>query len=57
MVSPLLSLIEDQVAGLRRRGIEASMMTSSSTKEEVLMVYTVREREEGGGRSITSILV
>lgn len=35
VVSPLVSLMEDQLMGLRKLGIMAHMLTASSTKEEV----------------------
>jgi len=38
VISPLLSLIEDQLIQLRRIGIEAATINQSSTKEEVKWV-------------------
>ncbi|KAF2368527.1 DNA helicase ATP-dependent RecQ type [Trinorchestia longiramus] len=40
VVSPLVSLIEDQVMGLRRRGLEAAMLTAAATKQEVSSILT-----------------
>ncbi|XP_042220423.1 ATP-dependent DNA helicase Q1-like [Homarus americanus] len=39
VVSPLVSLMEDQMMGLKARGINARMLCASSTKEEVNGVH------------------
>ncbi|XP_018020703.1 ATP-dependent DNA helicase Q1 isoform X2 [Hyalella azteca] len=40
VVSPLVSLIEDQLLGLQRRGIKAASLTATSSKEDVACVMT-----------------
>ncbi|XP_057821412.1 ATP-dependent DNA helicase Q-like 2 isoform X2 [Cryptomeria japonica] len=47
VVSPLLSLIQDQVMGLVALGIPASMLTSTTSKEEEKSIYKVLEKGEG----------
>ncbi|XP_071532180.1 ATP-dependent DNA helicase Q1-like isoform X2 [Panulirus ornatus] len=39
VVSPLVSLMEDQLMGLKARGIQAKMLCAASTKEEVNDVH------------------
>ncbi|XP_037793066.1 ATP-dependent DNA helicase Q1-like [Penaeus monodon] len=39
VVSPLVSLIEDQLMGLKELGVEAKMLNASCTKEEVNAVH------------------
>ncbi|KAK6782743.1 hypothetical protein RDI58_020539 [Solanum bulbocastanum] len=46
VVSPLLSLIQDQVMGLAALGIPAFMLTSTTTKENEKFIY--RALEKGG---------
>lgn len=41
VITPLVSLMEDQLAGLEKLGIKAAKLNASSTKEEVNMVHTV----------------
>lgn len=41
VVSPLVSLMEDQLMGLKARGIQAKMLYAASTKEEVNEVHFV----------------
>lgn len=43
VVSPLIALMEDQVAALTARGVHAAMLGSAQTNTEVGAV------EEGGG--------
>ena len=45
VVSPLLSLMEDQLMALGRVGVEAAMLTGTSTKEEKARV--LRQMVEG----------
>ncbi|KAK1304663.1 Mediator of RNA polymerase II transcription subunit 34 [Acorus calamus] len=47
IVSPLLSLIQDQVMGLTALGIPAQMLTSSTSKENERFVYKALEKGEG----------
>ncbi|KAH9320595.1 hypothetical protein KI387_015234, partial [Taxus chinensis] len=47
VVSPLLSLIQDQVMGLVALGIRASMLTSTTSKEEEKSIYKALEKGEG----------
>lgn len=47
VVSPLLSLIQDQVMGLTALGIPAFMLTSTTSKENEKFIY--KALEKGGG--------
>lgn len=47
VVSPLLSLIQDQVMGLTALGIPAYMLTSTTSKEDEKFVYKALEKGEG----------
>ncbi|XP_057510928.1 ATP-dependent DNA helicase Q-like 2 isoform X1 [Actinidia eriantha] len=47
VVSPLLSLIQDQVMGLAALGIPAFMLTSTTAKEDEKYIYKVLEKGEG----------
>ncbi|KAM6550420.1 hypothetical protein CsatB_000228 [Cannabis sativa] len=47
VVSPLLSLIQDQVMGLAALGISANMLTSTTSKEEEKFIYKALEKGEG----------
>ncbi|KAM4073343.1 hypothetical protein ACB094_10G011300 [Castanea mollissima] len=47
VVSPLLSLIQDQVMGLTALGIPACMLTSTTSKEEEKFIYRALEKGEG----------
>lgn len=47
VVSPLLSLIQDQVMGLTALGIPACMLTSTTTKEDEKFIYKVLDKGEG----------
>eukprot|EP00850_Spirogloea_muscicola_P002257 SM000008S22346 [mRNA] locus=s8:1182285:1188314:- [translate_table: standard] len=47
VVSPLLSLIQDQVMGLTALGIAAAMLTSTTTKADVAAIYSALEKGEG----------
>eukprot|EP00850_Spirogloea_muscicola_P001648 SM000006S19413 [mRNA] locus=s6:620903:626921:+ [translate_table: standard] len=47
VVSPLLSLIQDQVMGLTALGIAAAMLTSITTKAEMAAIYSALEKGEG----------
>ncbi|KAL8536656.1 hypothetical protein ACS0TY_012012 [Phlomoides rotata] len=47
VVSPLLSLIQDQVMGLAALGIRAFMLTSTTTKENEKFIYKALEKGEG----------
>ncbi|XP_022158054.1 mediator of RNA polymerase II transcription subunit 34 isoform X3 [Momordica charantia] len=47
VVSPLLSLIQDQVMGLAALGIPASMLTSATSKEDEKFIYKNLEKGEG----------
>ncbi|XP_066947750.1 ATP-dependent DNA helicase Q1-like isoform X3 [Macrobrachium rosenbergii] len=40
VVSPLVSLMEDQIMGLRAIGVDARMLSAETPKEEVNLVYT-----------------
>ncbi|GLI58828.1 hypothetical protein VaNZ11_000592 [Volvox africanus] len=46
VVSPLLSLIQDQVLSLRALGIDGACLTSLSSKEDVAAVYGKMDRGE-----------
>ena len=41
VVSPLVSLMEDQIMGLKALNIEAQMLSASSTREQVNGVHAV----------------
>ncbi|XP_010276962.1 PREDICTED: mediator of RNA polymerase II transcription subunit 34 isoform X1 [Nelumbo nucifera] len=47
VVSPLLSLIQDQVMGLSALGIPAYMLTSTTSKEDEKFIYRALEKGEG----------
>ncbi|KMT11509.1 hypothetical protein BVRB_5g108290 isoform C [Beta vulgaris subsp. vulgaris] len=47
VVSPLLSLIQDQVMGLTALGIPAYMLTSTTSKENEKFIYKALEKNEG----------
>ncbi|KAL8138765.1 hypothetical protein V2J09_004766 [Rumex salicifolius] len=47
VVSPLLSLIQDQVMGLTALGIPAHMLTSTTNKEDEKSIYKALEKGEG----------
>uniref|UniRef100_A0A5B6YTR0 ATP-dependent DNA helicase n=2 Tax=Davidia involucrata TaxID=16924 RepID=A0A5B6YTR0_DAVIN len=47
VVSPLLSLIQDQVMGLAALGIPAFMLTSTTSKEDEKYIYKALEKGEG----------
>ncbi|KAK1430772.1 hypothetical protein QVD17_13767 [Tagetes erecta] len=47
VISPLLSLIQDQVMGLTALGIPASMLTSTTSKENEKFIYKALEKGEG----------
>ncbi|OMP06415.1 DNA helicase, ATP-dependent, RecQ type [Corchorus capsularis] len=47
VVSPLLSLIQDQVMGLTASGIPAFMLTSTTSKEDEKFIYKALEKGEG----------
>ncbi|KAG9131573.1 hypothetical protein Leryth_015128 [Lithospermum erythrorhizon] len=47
VVSPLLSLIQDQVMGLAALGISAFMLTSTTSKEDEKFIYKALEKGEG----------
>ncbi|CAI0441952.1 unnamed protein product [Linum tenue] len=47
VVSPLLSLIQDQVMGLTALGIPAFMLTSTTNKEVEKFIYKALEKGEG----------
>ncbi|KAG8634057.1 ATP-dependent DNA helicase Q-like 2 isoform X2 [Manihot esculenta] len=47
VVSPLISLIQDQVMGLKALDIPASMLTSTTGKEEEKFIYKALEKGEG----------
>ncbi|PKI35808.1 hypothetical protein CRG98_043779 [Punica granatum] len=47
VVSPLLSLIQDQVMGLAALGIPAFMLTSTTGKEDEKFIYRALEKGEG----------
>ncbi|GER39806.1 ATP-dependent DNA helicase RecQ family protein [Striga asiatica] len=47
VVSPLLSLIQDQVMGLAALGIQAFMLTSTTNKEDEKFIYKALEKGEG----------
>ncbi|GKB10091.1 RecQ helicase L2, partial [Tanacetum coccineum] len=47
VISPLLSLIQDQVMGLTALGIQASMLTSTTNKEDEKYIYKALEKGEG----------
>ncbi|MED6183802.1 Werner syndrome ATP-dependent helicase, variant 2 [Stylosanthes scabra] len=47
VVSPLLSLIQDQVMGLTALGIPAHMLTSTTSKEDEKFIYKALEKGEG----------
>ncbi|XP_052209563.1 ATP-dependent DNA helicase Q-like 2 isoform X2 [Diospyros lotus] len=46
VVSPLLSLIQDQVMGLTALGIPASMLTSTTAKDDEKFIYKALEKGE-----------
>ncbi|XP_015891701.3 ATP-dependent DNA helicase Q-like 2 isoform X1 [Ziziphus jujuba] len=47
VISPLLSLIQDQVMGLTALGIPAYMLTSTTSKEDEKFIYKALEKGEG----------
>ncbi|KAI6706847.1 hypothetical protein NL676_009809 [Syzygium grande] len=47
VVSPLLSLIQDQVMGLAALGIPAHMLTSTTSKDNEKFIYKALEKGEG----------
>eukprot|EP00249_Psilotum_nudum_P010076 c22317_g1_i1 orf=257-2596(+) len=47
VVSPLLSLIQDQVMGLKALAVSAGMLTSTTTKEEEKTIYQSLEKGKG----------
>ncbi|XP_020083930.1 mediator of RNA polymerase II transcription subunit 34 isoform X3 [Ananas comosus] len=47
VVSPLLSLIQDQVMGLTALGIPAYMLTSTTSKEDEKYIYKALDKGEG----------
>ncbi|KAB5564317.1 hypothetical protein DKX38_004371 [Salix brachista] len=47
VISPLLSLIQDQVMGLTALGIPAYMLTSTTSKENEKFIYMALEKGEG----------
>uniref|UniRef100_A0A803L6E4 ATP-dependent DNA helicase n=1 Tax=Chenopodium quinoa TaxID=63459 RepID=A0A803L6E4_CHEQI len=47
VVSPLLSLIQDQVMGLTALGVPAYMLTSTTSKEDEKFIYKALEKNEG----------
>ncbi|KAF2308872.1 hypothetical protein GH714_022416 [Hevea brasiliensis] len=47
VISPLISLIQDQVMGLKSLDIPASMLTSTTGKEEEKFIYKALEKGEG----------
>ncbi|CAI9096937.1 OLC1v1033201C1 [Oldenlandia corymbosa var. corymbosa] len=47
VVSPLLSLIQDQVMGLAALGIPAFMLTSTTNKEDEKFIYKALEKGDG----------
>ncbi|KAK4261552.1 hypothetical protein QN277_004532 [Acacia crassicarpa] len=47
VVSPLLSLIQDQVMGLTALGIPAYMLTSTTNKEDEKFIYKALDKGEG----------
>ncbi|XP_072955690.1 ATP-dependent DNA helicase Q-like 2 isoform X2 [Typha angustifolia] len=47
VVSPLLSLIQDQVMGLSALGIPAHMLTSTTSKEDEKFIYKALDKGEG----------
>lgn len=47
VVSPLLSLIQDQVMGLTALGIPAYMLTSTTSKDNEKFIYKALEKGEG----------
>ncbi|KAG6391379.1 hypothetical protein SASPL_149133 [Salvia splendens] len=47
VVSPLLSLIQDQVMGLAALGIKAFMLTSTTNKDDEKFIYKALEKGEG----------
>ncbi|CAK7355947.1 unnamed protein product [Dovyalis caffra] len=47
VISPLLSLIQDQVMGLTALGIPAFMLTSTTSKENEKFIYKALEKDEG----------
>lgn len=48
VVSPLVSLMEDQLMGLKARGIEAKMLCAASTKQEVNGVHSDMTNPKSG---------
>ncbi|KAH7847815.1 hypothetical protein Vadar_030534 [Vaccinium darrowii] len=47
VVSPLLSLIQDQVMGLAALGVPAFMLTSTTSKEDEKFIFKALEKGEG----------
>ncbi|XP_056687301.1 ATP-dependent DNA helicase Q-like 2 isoform X2 [Spinacia oleracea] len=47
VVSPLLSLIQDQVMGLTALGVPAYMLTSTTSKDDEKFIYKALEKNEG----------
>ncbi|XP_020584133.1 mediator of RNA polymerase II transcription subunit 34 isoform X2 [Phalaenopsis equestris] len=52
IVSPLLSLIQDQVMGLMALGIPAYMLTSATSKDDEKFIYKALEKGDGDLRML-----
>ena len=56
VISPLISLIEDQVSGFIQRGIPAAFLTSSSTPEMIASVFRDLSRGRSGLQPFIKLL-
>ena len=54
VISPLVSLMEDQLMAVKRLGIESFILNASSTQEEVNLVHTAMTDKQSNLKLLTS---